>query len=307
MMHAVLAHGSDPTSLTYDTLPRPRPGPGEVLVAVHATAVTAGELTWPETWPVIPAHDVSGVAADLGEGVTDIHIGDEVYGLIGFDRPGAAAEYVAVPATDLAAKPATADHFATATLPLGGLTAWQALIDHARLEKGQHVLVHGGAGAVGTYAVQLAVHLGARVTVTASAADADFVTGLGASSVIDYTSRFEEQVAGVDIVVDTVGRNTLARSWQVLRAGGVLIGVADEPATRGVRGVYFVVEPNRDQLIELARLVDLGALRPTVGPVFPLADTAAAITTQRDSHIRGKVVIQVQPPNDGGIETTSAP
>jgi NADPH:quinone reductase-like Zn-dependent oxidoreductase len=172
MMHAVLAHGSDPTTLTYDTLPRPRPGPGEVLVAVHATAVTAGELTWPETWPFIPAHDVSGVAADTGEGVTDIHLGDEVYGLIGFDRPGAAAEYVAVPATDLAAKPATADHFATATLPLGGLTAWQALIDHASLEEGQHVLIHGGAGGVGTYAVQLAVHLGARVTATASAADA---------------------------------------------------------------------------------------------------------------------------------------
>jgi NADPH:quinone reductase-like Zn-dependent oxidoreductase len=204
MMHAVLAHGSDPTSLTYETLPRPRPGPGEVLVAVHATAVTAGELTWPETWPVIPAHDVSGVAADLGEGVTDIHVGDEVYGLIGFDRPGAAAEYVAVPATDLGPKPATADHFATATLPLGGLTAWQALIDHARLEEGQHVLIHGGAGGVGTCAVQLAVHLGARVTATASAADAGFVTGLGASSVIDYTSRFEEQVADVDVVVDTV-------------------------------------------------------------------------------------------------------
>jgi NADPH:quinone reductase-like Zn-dependent oxidoreductase len=312
MMHAVLAHGSDPTSLTYETLPRPRPGPGEVLIAVHATAVTAGELTWPESWPVIPAHDVSGVAADLGEGVTDTHVGDEVYGLIGFDRPGAAAEYVAVPATDLAAKPATADHFATATLPLGGLTAWQALIDHARLEEGQHVLVHGGAGGVGTYAVQLAVHLGANVTATASAADADFVTGLGASSVIDYTSRFEEQVADVDVVFDTVGRDTLARSWQVLRAGGVLISVADEPpaqaaAARGVRGLYFVVEPNRDQLIELARLVDLGALRLTVGPVFPLADTAAAITTQRDSHIRGKVVIQVQPPHDGGIATASAP
>jgi NADPH:quinone reductase-like Zn-dependent oxidoreductase len=312
MMHAVLAHGNDPTSLTYETLPRPRPGPGEVLVAVHATAVTAGELTWPENWPVIPAHDVSGVAADLGEGVSDIHVGDEVYGLIDFNRPGAAAEYVAVPATHLAAKPATADHLATATLPLGGLTAWQALIDHAYVEKGQHVLVHGGAGGVGTYAVQLAVLRGARVTATASAADADFVTGLGASSVIDYTSRFEEQVAGVDVVVDTVGGDTLTRSWQVLRAGGVLIGVAEEPpaqdaATSGVRGVYFVVEPNRHQLVELARLVDRDALSLTVGPVFPLADTATAITTQRDRHIRGKVVIRVQPPHNGRFARTSAP
>lgn len=309
-MHAVLAHSSDPTSLTYDTLPRPRPGPGEVLVAVHATAVTAGELTWPETWPVIPAHDVSGVVADTGEDVTDIHIGDEVYGLIGFDRPGAAAEYVAVPATDLAAKPATADHLATATLPLAGLTAWQALVDHARLAAGQHVLIHGGAGGVGSCAVQIAVHLGATVTATASAADADFVTGLGASSVIDYRSRFEDQVGDVDVVFDTVGGATTARSWQVLRAGGVLVGIAEEPpaqdaATRGVRGLFFVVGPNRDELVELARLVDLGALRLTVGRVFPLAETATAITTQRDSHIRGKVVIRVQPP-PGEIETTSA-
>jgi NADPH:quinone reductase-like Zn-dependent oxidoreductase len=311
-MHAVRAHGRDPASLAYETLPRPTPGLGEVLVAVHATTVTAGELSWPETWPVIPGHDVSGIVAELGEEVPDIHVGHEVYGLIGFDRPGAAAEYVAVPAADLAAKPATVDHIAAATLPLGGLTAWQALIDHADLEAGQHVLVHGGAGGVGTYAVQLAVLHGATVTATASAADVDFVTGLGARSVIDYRTRFEEQVADVDVVIDTVGGDTLARSWRVLRPGGVLIGVADEPpandaATHGVRGVYFVVEPRRDQLVELARLVDLGTLRLTVGPVFPLADTAEAITTQRDRHIRGKVVIQVQPPNDGGIETTSAP
>lgn len=299
-MHAVVAHSSDPASLTYETLPVPTPGPGEVLVAVHATAVTAGELTWPDTWPVIPAHDVSGVVAELGEGVAGMHVGDDVYGLIGFDRPGAAAEYVAVPAAHLAAKPATADHIAAATLPLGGLTAWQALIDHAHLEDGQHVLVHGGAGGVGTYAVQLAVLHGATVTATASAADIDFVAGLGARPVIDYTTRFEEQVADVDIVIDTVGRDTMARSWGVLRPGGVLIGVAEEPpaddaASHGIRGAYFVVEPNREQLVELARLVDHGALRLTVGPVFPLADTAAAIITQRDTHVRGKVAIQVRP------------
>jgi NADPH:quinone reductase-like Zn-dependent oxidoreductase len=297
-MNAVRAHGVDPTSLTYDTVPRPAPGPGEVLVAVRATAVTAGELTWYESWPVIPAHDVSGVVAELGEDVSDLRVGDDVFGLIGFDRPGAAAEYVAVPAADLAAKPATVDHRAAATVPLGALTAWQALLGHAQLGNGQHVLVHGGAGGVGSYAVQLAAHHGARVTATASAADAEFVTGLGASAVIDYTGRFEDQLADIDIVIDSVGGDTLARSWGVLRPGGILVGVADSPPVgdaqaHGVRGVYFVVEPNRDQLAELARLVDLGSLRPMVGPVFPLAETAAAITTQRDSHIRGKVVIEV--------------
>jgi len=300
-MHAVYAYGSDPTTLSYETLPRPTPGPGQVLVAVHAAAITAGELTWPDTWPVIPAHDVSGVVAAVGAQVVDLHVGDEVFGLIGFDRNGAAAEYVTVPATDLAIKPTTIDHIGAAALPLGGLTAWQALIDYAHVEKDQHVLVHGGAGGVGTYAVQLAVYHGARVTATASAADAAFVAGLGAGSVIDYTGRFEEQVADVDIVIDTVGGETLTRSWRVLRSGGVLIGVADPPpeaaaAAHGVRGVYFVVEPNKPQLIELAQLVDAAVLRPTVGRVFPLADTAAAFTTQRDSHIRGKVVLDVLAP-----------
>lgn len=259
---------------------------------------SAGELTWYESWPVIPAHDVSGVVVELGEDVSDPRVGDEVFGLIGFDRPGAAAEYVAVPAAHLAAKPATVEHRAAATVPLGALTAWQALLDHAQLEKGQHVLVHGGAGGVGSYAVQLAAHHGARVTATASAGDADFVTGLGASAVIDYTGRFEDQLADIDIVIDSVGGDTLARLWAVLRPGGILVGVADSPPAgdaeaHSVRGVYFVVEPNRDQLTELAGLVDLGSLRPMVGPVFPLAETAAAITTQRDSHIRGKVVVEV--------------
>ncbi len=297
-MHAVYAYGSDLTALTDETLPRPTPGPGEVLVAVRAAAITAGELAWPDTWPVIPAHDVSGVVAALGPHVVDLRVGDEVYGLIGFDRNGAAAEYVTVLATDLAIKPATIDHVGAASLPLGGLTAWQALIDHAHLEKDQHVLIHGGAGGVGAYAVQLAVHHGARVTATASAADAEFVAGLGAGLVIDYTGRFEEQVTDVDIVIDTVGGDTMTRSWPVLRPGGVLIGVADPPqetaaAAHGARGVYFVVEPNMHELIELAQLVDAAVLRPVVGRVFPLADTAAAFKAQRDSHIRGKVVLEV--------------
>jgi NADPH:quinone reductase-like Zn-dependent oxidoreductase len=299
-MHAVRAHASDPSSLIYERLPRPTPGPREVLVAVHATAITAGELTWPDAWPVVPAHDVSGVVADVGEQVTNLHVGAEVYGLIGFDRPGAAAEYVTVPAVDLAAKPASLDHIAAAAIPLGGLTAWQALFDHAQLKEGQHVLVHGGAGGVGSYAIQLAARHGASVSATASATDADFVAALGATSVVDYTDRFEDHVVDVDVVIDTVGGETLARSWQVLRPGGILIGIAEPPAAgdaagHGVRSVYFVVEPNGNQLADLARLVDLGLLRPTVGRVFLLADTATAVTTQRDDHIRGKVVIAVKP------------
>ena len=299
-MSAVRAYGADPGTLTFERVPVPQAGPGEVLVAVHATTVTAGELSWSDSWPIIPAHDLSGVVADVGDGVTDLRRGDDVYGLIAFDRPGAAAEFVAVPAADLAAKPTTVDHSTAATVPLAGLTAWQALVDHANVRAGQHVLVHGGAGGVGTYAVQVAVHCGARVTATASRADRDFVAGLGANAVIDYADRFEDYVSDVDVVIDTVGGETLKRSWRMVRPGGVVVGVADPPAAEdgaahGVRGVYFVVEPSRSQLAELARLVDLGKVRPFVGRVFPLADTAVAVTTQRDEHVRGKVVIEVSP------------
>src|SRR5262245_30313810 len=163
-MHAIRAHSAEPTDLRYEQVPRPVPDTGEVLVAVRATAVTAGELGWSDEWPLIPAHDLSGVVAELGPGVTGLAAGDEVYGLIGFDRPGAAAEYVAVPVDQLAAKPGSIDHLAAATVPLGALTAWQALVDHAKLVAGQHVLVHGGAGGVGGYEVPLAADMGAKVT-----------------------------------------------------------------------------------------------------------------------------------------------
>lgn len=304
-MRALLAHGSDPATLTDETVAAPAPAAGEVLVAVHATAITAGELAWPDVAPFIPAHDVSGVVAAVGEQVADLHTGDEVYGLIGFDRPGAAAEFVAVPEIQLATKPATVDHAAAATLPLGALTAWQALVDHAAVQKGQHVLVHGGAGGVGNFTVQLAAHLGARVTATASATDTAFVAALGADTVIDYRQRFEDQIKDVDVVIDTVGGETLTRSWDVLRPSGVLISVADPPPAEAAeahraRGVYFVVEPNRDQLAELARLVDNGSLRPMIGRVFPLREAAAAFLTQRDSHIRGKIVIEVRPKPPAG-------
>lgn len=297
-MWAVYAHSSEPASMTIEKLARPTPRPDEVLVAVRAAAVTNGELTWPETWPVIPAHDVSGVVIAVGAEVTAVPLGEEVCGLICFERPGAAAEYVCVPSCDLAAKPACADHLAAAALPLGGLTAWQALFDHAHVQAGEHVLVHGGAGGVGGYAVQLAAHHGARVTATASAEDADLVANLGASSVIDYAGPFEDQVADVDVVIDTVGGDALGRSWGVLRPDGILIGIAEPPSEQdataaGVRCAYFVVEPNGGQLKELIRLVELGVLRPRVGRVLGRADATAAFTAHHGSHTPGKTVIQV--------------
>jgi NADPH:quinone reductase-like Zn-dependent oxidoreductase len=300
-MSAMCASSPDPASLTSETIPVPDPGPGEVLVEVHATAVTAGELSWPESWPAIPCHDLSGVVAETGGGVAGWRPGDEVYGLVAFDRPGAAAEYVATSAADLAAKPSGVGHVEAASVPLGALTAWQALHEHARLQPGQHVLVHGGAGGVGIYAVQLASLYGARVTATASARDAEFVAGLGADEVLDYTRRFENHVHDVDVVVDPVGGEVMARSWPVLRSGGILVAIAEEPdgdhgGRDDVRDVYFVVKPDGGQLRELAALVSNQQLHPAVSAVFGLADLAAAFRAQRPARAPGKVIIKVDHP-----------
>ena len=297
-MSAMCASSHDPASLTCETVPVPDPGSGEVLVEVHATAVTAGELTWPESWPAIPCHDLSGVVTEAGSGVAGWRPGDEVYGLVGFDRPGAAAEYVTAPAADLAAKPSGIGHAEAAAVPLGALTAWQALHEHARLQPGQHVLVHGGAGGVGSYAVQLASLYGARVTATASARDAEFVAGLGADEVLDYTRGFEDHVRDADVVVDPVGGETMARSWPVLRSGGILVAIAEDPGEDhggrdDVRGVYFVVKPDGGQLRELAALVANQRLRPVVSAVFRLADLPAAFRAQRPARAPGKVIISV--------------
>jgi NADPH:quinone reductase-like Zn-dependent oxidoreductase len=297
-MRAMQAADSDAASLSLDQIPVPVPEPGEVLVRVAATAVTAQELTWPEKWPAIPCHDLSGVVVGSGPGGTGWADGTEVFGLVGFDRPGAAAEYVTVPAADLAAKPAAVDHVAAAAIPLGGLTAWQALHDHAGLQPGQHVLVHGGAGGVGAYAVQVAVALGAQVTATASTRDAAYVASLGAHRVVNYKGRFEDELSDVDVVVDPVGGDTLARSWTVLKPGGILVAIAEEPpedkgGRDDVRAIYFVVEPSGAQLAELARLVDDGKLRAAVSTTFALGDLREAFAAQQARTRPGKVVITV--------------
>jgi NADPH:quinone reductase-like Zn-dependent oxidoreductase len=237
--------------------------------------------------------------AALGTGVTGLAVGDEVYGLIPFTRDGAAAEYVTVPANVLAAKPARLDHDSAAAVPLAALTAWQGLIGHAGLTSGQHVLVQGGAGGVGSFAVQIASALGARVTTTALPQDREFVTRLGADRVVDYsTGRFEDQVADVDVVFDAVGGETQARSWAVLRPGGTLVSIVRPPdpeaasAAEG-RGVFFVVEPDRAGLESLTELIDDGRLTPVVDRVVPLSETRAAYEALGKEHRRGKIVLHV--------------
>ncbi|MCV7310114.1 NADP-dependent oxidoreductase [Mycobacterium paraffinicum] len=307
-MRALRAHHrGGPEQLVVERAPAPAPAAGEVLLAVHAAAITFDELTWDETWtrdgvsrtPVIPSHEVSGVVSEVAPGVTDVAPGDEVYGLIPFDRDGAAAEFVCVPAGDLAARPSTVSHAVAAALPLAGLTALQALADHAGVRPGEAVLVHGGAGGVGALTVQLAAMLGARVTATVRSGAGDLVRGFGAVRVIDVrTETFED--ADYDVVIDTVGGETLDRSFPVLRPGGRLVtlsapppaGVADE---YGVTAIFFIVTPNRDQLVELAALVDRGQLRVEIAETFPLEQGREAFESGgRPGRRPGKTVIVVR-------------
>jgi NADPH:quinone reductase-like Zn-dependent oxidoreductase len=298
-MGAIRLHSlGDPASLVHERIPTPQPGLGEVLVRVCAAAITRGELDWPEhRLPTTPSYEFSGVVAALGPDTDGIAVGEAVYGLAEFDRDGAAAEYVSVPQAILASRPKTLSHVESAAIPLAGLSAWQALFDHGKLEPGQRVLIHG-VGGVGGFAVQLARAHGGQVIVTTSSETRELALALGAHEVIDHgTTRFEEVIDPVDLVFDTAGGDRLARSPAVLRASGKLVSVAAEPppeATgRGTEAIYFVVEPNRAQLAKLARLADDGQLRPIIDQVFPLADARAAFERTSSQNPHGKVVLHI--------------
>jgi NADPH:quinone reductase-like Zn-dependent oxidoreductase len=297
-MKAVRIRARGPGGLVYEDVPKPVPGPGEVLVQVRAAAVTAHELDWAPTWKTrdgaartlaIPGHELSGVVAAAGKGIAGLATGMEVFGLIDdWFRDGALAEYAIARPEGLAVKPANLGHVEAAAIPISGLTAWQALFDRARLTHGQRVLVQGAAGGVGTFAVQLAHLRGAQVFATVSTANADFVSSLGADVTIDYRiQRFEDLASEVDLVLDLVGGETLERSKRVLAPNGRLISVA---TTSNGTPYFFYVEANRRELTELGELVGRGTIRSIVDAVMPLdrADDAFQRKPQR-----GKVVVEV--------------
>jgi NADPH:quinone reductase-like Zn-dependent oxidoreductase len=301
-MNAVRLHApGGPSRLVYERLETPRPEQGDVLVRVHAAAITRGELDWPmDRLPAIPSYEFSGVVVTRAPDVGDIQVGEPVYALSGFDRDGAAADYIVVPQAFLARKPRTLGHVECAAIPLAALTAWQALFDHGQLKAGQRVMIHGAAGGVGSFAVQLAHGRGAHVIGTTSTGNVEAARQLGADEVIDHTTtRFEDVVSKVDLVFDAVGdEEILVRSLAIVRTGGKLVSLAAKPiqeraTERGVRAVYFVVEPNRLQLIELATLVDGGELRPTIDEVFPLASARKAFERSLLDNRRGKIVLRV--------------
>jgi NADPH:quinone reductase-like Zn-dependent oxidoreductase len=292
-------------TLIEEEVPQPRAGRGELLIRVVAAGVTPTELKWYPTTHLktgekrtgaIPSHEFSGIIAAVGEEVADVKIGSEVYGMNDWFADGALAEYCVTQPASVATKPARLTHIEAASVPIGALTAWQGLFDHAKLQAGERVLVHGGSGGVGLFAVQLARKQGAHVIATASAHNLEFVSGLGAEQVIDYqAARFEERVRDIDVVFDTVGGETLERSWAVLKPNGRMVTIAAdaEGNTDGrVKQAFFIVEPNRKELIEIGKLLDAGQLQTTVDAVVPFSQAPAAFTGAVQGRLgRGKLVV----------------
>jgi len=288
-------------------LPQPQPREGELLIRVRATGVTPTELLWYPTTHTkeggariraVPGHEFSGIIAAVGKGTDGFNVGDGIYGMSDWFADGATAEFCLTQPQNIALKPKSLTHELAATVPIGALSAWQGLVDRAKIQSGERVLIHGAAGAVGLFGVQLAHLRGAYVISTASARNADFVKLLGADEVIDYeTSRFEDQLGNVDIVFDAVGGETLDRSWAVLKPGGRMVTIAaDGEATEDqrVKDAFFIVEPNQKQLVEVAQLLDAGTLKAFLSAVVPLEKASLAYSRAvPDKRGHGRVVVAV--------------
>lgn len=288
--------------LALTELPYPHAAENDVIVRVHAAGFTPGELDWPATWtdragrdrtPSVPGHELSGVVVELGYGTTGLSVGQRVFGLTDWARDGSLAEYTAVEARNLAPLPADVDHIVAAALPISGLTAWQGLFDHGRLTTGQTVLIHGAAGGVGSMAVQLAREVGARVIGTGRTHNRDRMLALGVDAFVDLETDKLEDIGEVDVVFDVIGGDVLARSAALVRAGGTLVTIATPPEVRPTdgRAVFFVVEPDRAQLADLATRARDGRLEPLIGSVRPLVEAAAAFDP--GEHVPGKTIIRV--------------
>ncbi|KOV71664.1 NADPH:quinone reductase [Streptomyces sp. AS58] len=283
-------------------MPYPHAAENDVIVRVHAAGFTTGELDWPGTWtdragrdrtPSVPGHELSGVVVELGFGTTGLSVGQRVFGLADWTRNGTLSEYTAVEARNLAPLPVDIEHEVAAALPISGLTAWQGLFDHGRLTTGQTVLINGATGGVGSIAVQLAREIGARVIGTGRANDRDRAVALGVDAFIDLETEKLEDAGEVDVVFDVIGGDVLERSATLVRAGGTLVTITMLPKAppQDGRAVFFVVEPDRARLTELAQRVRDGRLRPNIGAVRPLAEAPAAFAPE--NRPPGKTIIRV--------------
>jgi NADPH:quinone reductase-like Zn-dependent oxidoreductase len=289
--------------MTLTERPEPQAAIGDVVVEVHASGFVPTELAWPSTWtdrlnrdrtPSIPGHELAGVVTALGYGTTGLSVGQRVFGLTDWTRDGTLAEYAAVEARNLAPLPGDVDFTVAASLPISGLSAWQGLFEHGRLQQGQSVLVHGAAGAVGSMVAQLAREAGAYVVGTGRAADRQTVLDFGAKEFIDLENDALEDVGRVDLVFDVIGGDIGRRSAGLIRAGGTLVSIVGPPEARPADGlaIDLVVEADRVQLREIVQRVRDGRLRTNIANVSRLADAVA--TFNRTERHKGKTIIRVR-------------
>jgi NADPH:quinone reductase-like Zn-dependent oxidoreductase len=306
-MKAIVAHEyGAPSVLKYEDAPRPEPKENELLVRVIACGVNPADplvisgvmaKEFGTHVPLIPGYDVAGVVEATGAKVTKFKKGDAVYGYALFG--GGWAEYAVLAENEAALKPKSATFIQTAAVPMGALTAWQSLIDAAKLTAGQTVLIHGGSGGVGSFAIQIAKAHGAKVIATASTANQDLLKQLGADVAIDYTkTKFEEVAKDVDIVLDPVGRDTLARSYAVVKKGGIITTIVARPDQTqldkyGIRGASISSHPDGNELAEITKLIEAGKIKPAVSQVFPLPDAVKAAEQAETHHTRGKLIIKI--------------
>src|SRR5213082_3390068 len=307
MITAVVAHEyGAPEVLKFEDIPRPEPKANEVLVRVIASGVNpADPLTLSGKYakefgthlPLIPGYDIAGVVEKTGANVTKLKVGDAVYGYPTFG--GGWADYITVKEWEVAVKPKSLNFVEAAAVPMGALTAWQALVDVAKLQPGQTVLIHGGSGGVGSFAIQIAKARGAQVIATASTANQDLLKQLGANVAVDYTkTKFEDVAKDVDAVLDPVGKETLARSYGVVKKGGIVMSLVARPDSaeiqkHQIRGAGISVHADANDLSEIAQLIDAGKIRPIITEVLPLTDAVKAQQQAATHHTRGKVVLRI--------------
>ena len=307
-MHVLRFNNSpDSPALINQSIPVPQPGPGEVLIRVHAVGVTPTELLWYPTTHTrdggvrtgaIPGHEFSGVIDAAGTDIDPREIGRHVYGMNDWFAEGATAEYCLSTLSSLANKPSRLTHPEAASVPIGALTAWQGLFDRARLRTGERVLIHGGSGAVGVFAIQFARRTGAYVITTASARNFDFLSRLGAHQTIDYhADHFEDHAGKVDVVFDAVGGETLRRSWSLLKPSGRMVTIAaTSEGTKDdrIEKAFFIVEPNRNQLDEISHLFEIGEIEAFVDTVVPFSKASDAYCGRIENRSgRGKMVVSI--------------
>ena len=308
-MKAIVLHEyGGPEVLKYEDVPRPKPKEDQILARVIAAGVNpvdgmirSGMFAKDEktAFPRILGADIAGVVEKTGSKITKFKAGDAVYAYISLDNEGGYAEYALATENEASPKPKSLDYVEAAAVPVVALTAWQALIDTAKLSAGETVLIHGGSGGVGTFAIQIAKGRGAKVIATASTANQDLLKQLGADVAIDYTkTKFEDIAKDVDVVLDSVGKDTLARSYGVMKKGGFIVSLVARPdqaelAKRGLRGASLSAEPNSNELAEIGNLIDEKKIRVIVSQTFPLSEARKAHEQVATGHTRGKIVLKV--------------